>query len=452
MIDAVTRIFRIQELRRRILFTAGMLAILQIGAFISVPGVDPRAIKSMTAPTGVFSLIDLFSGGAFRRVSIFALGIMPYISASIILQLLTVVWPYLEEISKSGEEGRKKINQWTRYGTVLITAFQAFMFSFAVGSWRGADGQPIVPGGGGLSFGLMCVLAMTTGTVLIMWMGEQITERGIGNGISLIIFANIVARMPSVLASSVFYIQAGDPRFTPMKALATFVMFVLVIMGIIYIQFAERRIGLPGGRTFRGGRMYGGHQPRLDLKVNTAGVIPVIFASSILMLPLTFGQFSTRLEGSEGFSWVYASLTWMTNQLNPGTVVYTILNVVLIVFFCFFYTAIVFNPKTVAENLQKSGRAIPGISHGKKTEEFLEGVLRRITWVGAFFLASVAVFPDIVQRLMEIPYDIASFLGGTSLIIVVGVAIDTVRHIDNQLKIREYDRILKGRIGGRSGM
>ncbi|MFH1738651.1 MAG: preprotein translocase subunit SecY [bacterium] len=451
MIDAVVRIFRIAELRRRILFTLAMLAILQMGAFISVPGVDPRALKTVDVPGGVFSLIDLFSGGAFRRVSIFALGIMPYISASIILQLLTVVWPYLEEISKSGEEGRKKINQWTRYGTVLITAFQAFMFSIAVGTWTGAGGAPIVPDNG-IAFRLMCMLAMTTGTVLIMWMGEQITERGIGNGISLIIFANIVAQLPSVVAGSVYYIQTGDASFTPMKALATLVMFVLVIMGICYIQFAERRIGLPGGRTFRGGRMYAGHQPRLDLKVNTAGVIPVIFASSILMLPLTFNQFTGSLAGHETFGWIHSSLTWITNQLSPGAVLYTIISVVLIVFFCFFYTAIVFNPKNVAENLQKSGRAIPGISHGKKTEEFLEGVLRRITWVGAFFLAGVAVFPDIVQRQMEIPGSIASFLGGTSLIIIVGVAIDTVRQIDNQLKIREYDRILKGRIKGRSGM
>ncbi|HOE10108.1 MAG TPA: preprotein translocase subunit SecY [bacterium] len=451
MIDQVVRIFRVRELRKRILFTAAMLAILQIGAFISVPGVDPQAIKSVSAPGGMFSLIDLFSGGAFRRVSIFALGIMPYISASIILQLLTVVWPYLEEISKSGEEGRKKINQWTRYGTVLITAFQALMFSVAVGTWTGAGGAPIVPNNG-IGFRIMCMFAMTTGTVLIMWMGEQITERGIGNGISLIIFANIVARLPSTVAAGIFYIQSGSTSFTPMKALATLVMFILVVMGIVYIQFAERRIGLPGGRTFRGGRMYAGHQPRLDLKVNTAGVIPVIFASSILMLPLTFQQFTPPLEANPALAWIHTSLTWIVNILTPGTLTYTVIDVVLIVFFSFFYTAIVFNPKTVAENLQKSGRAIPGISHGKKTEEFLEGVLRRITWVGAFFLAAVAVFPDIVQRQMEIPGNIANFLGGTSLIIVVGVAIDTVRQIDNQLKIREYDRILKGRIHGRSGM
>ncbi len=451
MIDAVARIFRIHELRRRILFTAAMLAILQIGAFISVPGVDPTAIQSSAQPTGMFNLIDLFSGGAFRRVSIFALGIMPYISASIILQLLTVVWPYLEEISKSGEEGRKKINQWTRYGTVIITAFQAFMLSFAVGSWTGMGGQPVVPNAG-WGFRIMCMLSMTTGTVLIMWMGEQITERGIGNGISLIIFANIVARLPATLAQGVYLIGSGATSFTPMKALGTFVMFVLVVMGIIYIQFAERRIGLPGGKAFRGGRMYAAHQPRLDLKVNTAGVIPVIFASSILFLPATFQQFTNPLGDSQAFAWVHVGLTWLVDHLAPGTLVYTIIDVLLIVFFCFFYTAIVFNPKNVAESLQKSGRGIPGISHGKKTEEFLEGVLRRITWVGGIFLAGVAVFPDIVQRQMEIPRSIASFLGGTSLIIVVGVAIDTVRQIDNQLKIREYDRILKGRIGGRSGM
>ena len=232
MIDAVARIFRIHELRRRILFTAAMLAILQIGAFISVPGVDPTAIQSSAQPTGMFNLIDLFSGGAFRRVSIFALGIMPYISASIILQLLTVVWPYLEEISKSGEEGRKKINQWTRYGTVIITAFQAFMLSFAVGSWTGMGGQPVVPNAG-WGFRIMCMLSMTTGTVLIMWMGEQITERGIGNGISLIIFANIVARLPATLAQGVYLIGSGATSFTPMKALGTFVMFELVADSVI---------------------------------------------------------------------------------------------------------------------------------------------------------------------------------------------------------------------------
>ncbi len=455
MIDAIINIFRIPDLRKRVLFTFGILAVLQIGKFIPIPGINPSLISYGTSGQGntLFSLVDLFAGGAFQQCSIFALGIMPYISASIILQLLTVSSPYLEELSKKGEEGRKKINQYTRYLTVAITAFQAFMlaFSFENTEYWG----PIVYSPGWM-FRILTMISISTGTIIIMWMGELITERGIGNGISLIIFFNIVARVPDVTARAIELLRMEEQSFTPLKALATFVMGVIVVAGVCLIQYAQRRVPIKRGRMVRGGRMYGAQaNSYLPLRINTAGVIPVIFAAAILILPATFLQFLTPLAGSENIiaKGIYDSLDYVSNSLRPGGIIYTVIYVALIVFFCYFYTAITFNPKDVAENLQKYGSTIPGYSHGKRTEEYLTRILNRITLAGAIFLAAVAVFPDLMAVYMNIDSSITHLMGGTSIIIIVGVALDTVNQIENHLRVRNYEGFRKrGRIRGRSGM
>lgn len=453
MIDAILNIFRIPDLRKRVIFTLVVLALLQIGQYVPIPGIDPLELHSRvtTGSGGLFDLFDLFAGGALSNCSIFALGIMPYISASIILQLLTVTSPYLEELSKKGDEGRKKINQYTRYLTVAITAFQAFMLSFSLENPQNFGDIVYNPG---WSFRVMAMFSMTAGTMVIMWMGELITERGIGNGISLIIFVNIVSRIPMAITRAFALLSMGETTFTPIKALITFVVLVLVIAGVVIIQFGQRRVPIKRGRMVRGGRMYAGQSNSyLPLRINTAGVIPVIFAAAILMLPMTFLQFSTPLMNSANFGWVYNSLQWLSNQLSPGYLVYTIIYVGLIIFFCYFYTAITFNPKDVAENLQKYGSTIPGYSHGKRTEEYLTRILNRITLAGAIALAIIAVLPDIMSRYMQIPNDIAGLLGGTSIIIVVGVALDTVNQIENHLRVRNYDGFRKrGRVKSRSGM
>jgi len=452
MIDAVTNMFRIPDLRRRIVFTLGILAALQIGQYIPIPGVNPSLIRFGAQDSGLFNLVDLFAGGAFSQCSIFALGIMPYISASIILQLLTVTSPYLEELSKKGEEGRKKINQYTRYLTVAITAFQSFMISFSIEN-SAMWGANIVYSPG-WSFRILCTIAMTTGVMIIMWMGELITERGIGNGISLIIFANIVARIPDVTARAFELLRMEEPTFTPLKALATFIMLVIVIAGVVYIQYGQRRVPIKRGRMVRGGRMYGAQSNSyLPIRVNTAGVIPVIFAASILMVPATFLQFLTPLAYNETFGWLYDAFETISRYLEHGGVIYTLLYVALIIFFCYFYTAITFNPKDVAENLQKYGSTIPGYSHGKRTEEYLTRILNRITLAGGIFLALVAIIPDLLTVYLGIDRSITRLPGGTSIIIIVGVALDTVNQIENHLRVRNYEGFRRrGRIRSRSGM
>jgi len=450
MIEAVANIFRIPDLRKRVLFTLGILALLQIGKFVPIPGINPSLLPTGGGDAGgLFSLVDLFAGGALRKCSIFALGIMPYISASIILQLLTVSSPYLEELSKKGEEGRKKINQYTRYLTVAITAFQSFMISFSLEN-PAFMGDVVYQPGWGLR--LVCMFSMTAGTMVIMWMGELITERGIGNGISLIIFANIVAQVPEVVTQAIELIRLQE--LSPLKAMASFIILVIVIAGVVVIQYGQRRVPIKRGRMVRGGRMYGAQSNSyLPLRINTAGVIPVIFAAAILILPATFLQFMTPLANSAYFGWLYTGFEWLGGNLQPGMFVYTIIYVALIIFFCYFYTAITFNPKDVAENLQKYGSTIPGYSHGKRTEEYLTKILNRITLAGAIFLASVAVLPDIMSVYMRIPGGIAQMMGGTSIIIIVGVALDTINQIENHLRVRNYDGFRsKGRVKGRSGM
>jgi len=452
MIDAIANIFRIPDLKKRVLFTLAIIALLQIGHSVPIPGINPLQLaKTTKTGSDLFNLIDIFAGGAFLQCSVFALGIMPYISASIILQLLTVTSPYLEELSKKGEEGRKKITQYTRYGTVFITAFQSFLLSFSLENSQYWGNIVYHPGWG---FRIMCMMAMTAGTMIIMWMGELITERGIGNGISLIIFANIVARIPQAVSQAFVLLAMEEPSFTPLKALVTFAVLVVVIAGVVIIQYGQRRVPIKRGRMVRGGRMYGAQSNAyLPLRINTAGVIPVIFAAAILTLPSFFLNFATPLANSDTFKWVYNSFQWLHENLQPGMVVYSFIYVGLIIFFCYFYTAITFNPKDVAENLQKYGSTIPGYSHGKRTEEYLTRILNRITLAGAIFLAAIAVLPDVMQRYMQIPSTIAHLLGGTSIIIVVGVALDTVNQIENHLRVRNYDGFrARGKIRGRSGM
>lgn len=453
MIDAVLNIFRIPDLKKRVLFTLGILALIQVAKYIPIPGIDPSKISFGTGggANNLFNLIDLFAGGAFESCSIIALGIMPYISASIILQLLTVTSPYLEELSKKGEEGRKKINQYTRYLTVGITAFQAFMLSFSFENaqmWGDIVYQP------GIVFKILTVFSITTGTMILMWMGELITERGIGNGISLIIFINIVARVPDVSARAFELLRLEEPTFTPLKALATFIVLVAVVAGVVMIQYGQRRVPIKRGRMVRGGRMYGAQaNSYLPLRINTAGVIPVIFAAAILILPATILNFLTPLATSESLGFLYDWLEAFSTYLQPGHVVYTIIYVALIIFFCYFYTAITFNPKDVAENLQKYGSTIPGYSHGKRTEEYLTRILNRITLAGGIFLAAIAVLPDLMSVWLNIDQSITHMLGGTSIIIIVGVALDTVNQVENHLRVRNYDGFRRrGRIRGRSGM
>lgn len=433
MFRAFTNIFRIPDLRQRVLFTLGLLIVLQLGALITVPGVNSEALRSYMriSENTLFGMLDMFTGGAFKQLSFFALGVMPYITASIILQLLTVVWPYLEELAKKGEEGRKKINQYTRYSTVAITAFQSFMFSLQIKNAEPTEMGPIVPGSGAL-FVFLAVLSMTTGTVFIMWMGEQITERGIGNGISLIIFANIVARFPNAVSDAIKLLNANVGTFTPFRAITVVVLMLVVIAVIVVLNGAQRRITIKRGRQVVGRRVYGGNVSYLPIRINHAGVIPVIFASSILVLPKTVLQF-----------WDVDILRTLDAWMEPGKPLHTTIDFALIVFFCFFYTAITFNPKDVAENLQKYGITIPGYSHGRRTEEYIERILVRVTVVGAIMLGLISVFPNVLWQQWKLPYSIANFLGGTGLIIVVGVALDTVNQIENHLRVRNYETFRK---------
>lgn len=372
---------------------------------------------------------DMFSGGALSRVTIFALGIMPYISASIILQLLTVVIPAIGKLAKEGEEGRKKIIKYTRYGTVLISAVQSF--GIAVGLESMQQGAFIQHPG--WSFRLMTMITLTAGTAFIMWLGEQITERGIGNGISLIIFAGIVARLPNAILSTVRLMRAGE--LSLLFIIVLIVMMVAVVGAIIYIEKGERRIPVQYAKRVVGRKMYGGQSTHLPLKVNTSGVIPPIFASSIIMFPATVAGFIS-------IPWVQG----IARQLTPGSALYTILYISMIVFFSYFYTAIIFNPVDVADNLKKYGGYIPGIRPGKKTSDYLYRVLSRLTFVGAIYLSVVCVLPTFLIKEFNVPF----YFGGTSLLIVVGVALDTVSQIESHLLTRSYEGFLrKGRVRGR---
>ena len=418
---------KIPELKRRILMTLALLAVYRVGCFIPIPGVDADALSAFFARAKgtMLGLFDMFSGGALERMSVFALGIMPYISASIILQLLTVVVPALEKLKKEGEAGRKKITQYTRYGTVVLSVIQGFAIAAGLEAMSVSGSAPVVlsPGWG---FRILTVISLTAGTAFIMWLGEQITERGIGNGISLIIFAGIVTRLPSAVANTFRLISTGEMSI--FFALLILIVVVAVIGAIVYVERGQRRISVQYAKRVVGRRMYGGHSTHLPLKVNTAGVIPPIFASSIIMFPATIGGFVDA-------EWIRMVVSWM----SPGTPVYILLYVGFIFFFCYFYTAVTFNPVDVADNMKKSGGYIPGIRPGKRTADYIDSVLTRITFGGAVYVSVVCVMPTILIQQFNVPF----YFGGTALLIVVGVAIDTMGQIESHMLTRHYEGFMK---------
>jgi len=433
MIKKLQDIFSIPELKRRILFTLALLIVYRIGGHITTPGVNPVALKAFfqNQQGTIFALYDLFAGGNLRRATIFALGIMPYISASIILQLLQAVIPYFEKLAKEGEEGRKKITQYTRYGTVVLSVIQASGIAIFLESLN-LGGVPVVPHGG-LFFRLITVITMTAGTIFIMWLGEQISERGIGNGISLIIMVGIIARYPGNFANTWRALKVGT--LTPFRLVFLAIIMVLVIAAVILITQGQRRIPVQYAKRIVGKRVYGGRSNYIPLRVNTAGVIPIIFAQSIIMFPSTLAMFFK----TDFFMGVRAILA-------PGTWLYTSLYAIIIIFFTYFYTAIILNPVDLAENMQKYGGFIPGIRPGRRTSDYIDRILTRVTLPGAIFLAFIAILPDIMMRKGGLPF----YFGGTGLLIVVGVMLDTLQQIETHLLMRHYDGFMKkGRLRGR---
>ncbi|ATX78806.1 protein translocase subunit secY/sec61 alpha [Mariprofundus aestuarium] len=421
---------KIPELKSRILFTLGMLIVYRIGAHIPVPGIDAGVLAQFfsQAQGSLLGMFDMFSGGALSRLTIFALGIMPYISASIIIQLMTVVSPKLEQLKKEGEAGRRKITEYTRYFTLVLATFQAIGISIGLEQFSvGGQGVVIDPG---LPFRAMTVITLVTGTMFLMWLGEQITERGIGNGISLIIFAGIAAGLPSAIGGTLELARTGE--FTAFTVLALFAMTLAVTGLVVWFERAQRRIPIQYAKRQVGNRIYGGKSSFLPLKVNTAGVIPPIFASSLILLPATFAQFT---KGAEGFEW----LGDISAILSPGAWLYMALFTGLIVFFCFFYTAIVFNPKDTADNLKKNGGFIPGIRPGQKTAEYVDSVLTRITVVGAAYVSMVCLLPEWLIANLSVPF----YFGGTSLLIVVVVTMDTMGQIQSHLMSHQYEGLMK---------
>jgi preprotein translocase subunit SecY len=434
VIEGFQNAFRIPELKKRILFTLGLLAVYRVGAHIPTPGIDSQALAAFFQQTQgtLLGFFDMFSGGALSRLTIFALGIMPYISASIILELLTVVVPYLEKLKKEGEQGRKKITQYARYGTIVLSAVQGLGISLGLESMQSPTGALVVPDPG-WSFRLMTVLTLTAGTAFIMWLGEQITERGIGNGISLIIFAGIVARLPSAIVNTFRLMETGELNLLLMLFLLG--LMLAVVAAIVFMEAGHRKIPIQYAKRVVGRRMYGGQSTHLPLKLNTSGVIPPIFASSIISFPLTIATFTHH-------PW----LEWVSSALAPATPLYTLANVVMIFFFCYFYTAIIFNPMDVADNMKKYGGFIPGMRPGKRTAEYIDRTLTRLTFVGAIYLSFVVILPDYMIRYLNVPF----YFGGTGLLIVVGVAMDTMQQIESHLVMRHYESFLKkGRLRGR---
>jgi preprotein translocase subunit SecY len=453
MLQSLRNIWDIPDLRKRVLFTLGLLAVYRLGNHIPTPGINAAALIDFFEQNKAnwFGLVDMFSGGNLAKVTIFALGIMPYISSSIILQLLTVVWPYLEKLSKEGELGRRKITQYTRYGTVLLSIVQSLGIAVYLERMTLNESFRIVENPG-FAFKLMTVMTLTTGTAFIMWLGEQITERGIGNGMSLLIFAGIVVGFPGGMLDTLGKIRRGDLGL--LATLLLLVMMVMVVAAIVFVERGQRRITVQYAKRVVGRRMYGGQSTHLPLRVNTSGVIPVIFASSIIAFPQTIASF------------FQANNPWMqsvSEQLQWGMPLYNLLYVSFIIFFCYFYTAIVFNPDDVAENMRKYGGFVPGIRPGKRTAEYLDHILGRITFGGAIYLALIALLPEFLMagfKVAPIPVigpsldmflsennlgwiteglHLNFYFGGTSLLIIVGVAMDTVAQVEAQLIMRHYD-------------
>jgi len=421
---------KIPELKSRILFTLGMLVVFRIGAHIPVPGIDAVVLAELfnQVQGTMLGMFDMFSGGALSRLTIFALGIMPYISAAIIMQLMTVVSPKLEQLKKEGEAGRRKITEYTRYGTVFLALFQSVGIAIGLESFS-LNGQPVVIETG-WAFRLMTVLTLTSGTVFLMWLGEQITERGIGNGISLIIFGGIVAGLPSAIGGTLELARTGE--YQAFTVLFLFAMAIGVTAIVVWFERAQRRIPIQYAKRQVGNRLYGGKASFLPLKVNTAGVIPPIFASSLILLPATFAQMT---KNSEGFGW----LGDVSALLSPDSWLYLLLFSLLIIFFCFFYTAIVFNPKDTADNLKKNGGFIPGIRPGQKTAEYIDSVLTRLTVTGAAYVTLVCLLPQWLISELGVPF----YFGGTSLLIVVVVTMDTMGQIQSHLLSHQYEGLMK---------
>ncbi len=450
MLRALVNIFKVPELTRKVLFTLLIIVVYRIGTYVPTPGIDGHALNrffqsiSQTPGGALFGIMGMFSGGALQKATIFALGIMPYVSASIILQLLTVVFPALEKLAKEGEEGRKKIIQYTRYGTVVLAIIQTFFISLWLENPNAFQGTVIVPNPG-WGFRLMTVLTLTTGTAFIMWLGEQIDQYGIGNGMSIIITAGIVESIPTALWQTWTLVSPLDPsrqQLSYWKLALMLALFVFTVVSVVLIIQGQRKIPVQYAKQIRGHRMYGGQATYLPLKVNQAGVIPIIFAQSVVLFPATIAGFFPHT----GF------LQNTARFLHSGSIVYSVIYALFIIFFTFFYTAITFNPTEVAENLQKFGGFVPGIRPGRNTAEYLDYVMTRIAASGAVFLAIIALFPNLISspRILNIPFLVASFFGGTGLLIIVGVILDTMKTIESQLLMRHYEGFVrKGRLKAR---
>jgi len=423
MASGIANIGKVPELRRRLLITLGLLAVYRVGIFISIPGVDRNVMSQIMSRSGgtILGLFDMFSGGAVKQLSIFALGIMPYISSSIILQLLTVVSPTLAELRKEGEVGYRRINQYTRYLTVAISFVQSFGIAAYLESLNTSSTYGAVVTNPNWWFRIVLMISLTSGTAFLMWLGEQITERGIGNGISLIIFAGIVARLPDAIFQTMS--QSAIGQIQPLTLLFLVLIVIVVIGVIVFFERGQRRITIQYPRRMVGRKVYGGQSTHLPLKVNQAGVIPPIFASSILMFPNTLANF--KIPGMQA----------LQNYMVPSTWLYNLVYVLLIIFFCYFYTAVTFQPEDVADNLKKQGAFVPGIRPGKKTAEYINRVMSRITFGGALYVSAVCVLPSLLQSNLHVPF----YFGGTSLMIVVGVALDTVQQIEAHLITRHYE-------------
>ena len=440
MFEKLRNIFQVPELRRRILFTLGLFVIYRLGEHVPTPGVNAAALTAAfrSQANTLFGMYDMFVGQAFSKATIFALGIMPYISSSIILQLLGAVVPYFEKLRKEGEEGQKKITQITRYGTVFISVVQSFAYSvFLVGLGQ-SQGLTVVPDPGP-TFYFSTIITQTAGTILVMWLGEKITEFGIGNGISLIIFVNILGGLPNGVAAAIDSLRAGS--ITPLQAIMMTAILITIVAAVIIMTQATRKIPVQYAKRVVGRRQYGGQSTHIPLRVNTAGVIPIIFASSIMVLPATIAGFFANNPAAQ------AMMQWFA----PSSLLYVVIYAAIIIFFTYFYTAVVLNPNDLAENMRKYGGFIPGIRPGKKTAEYIDRVLTRITLPGAIFLAAIAVFPDVFfTKVLNVP---ALAFGGTSVLIVVGVALDTLQQVESHLLMRHYEGFVKrSRIRGRQRM
>jgi len=426
------------ELKKRLWFTLGALIVYRLGTYIPLPGIDPIILQDIFRQQagGILGMFNMFSGGALGRMTIFALNIMPYISAAIIMQLMTSISPTLNQLKKEGEQGRKKINQYTRYGTVLIAAAQAYGIAVGIEGMSGSQGSAVIDPGAFFRF--TTVITLVGGTIFLMWLGEQVTARGVGNGISLIIFAGIVAELPSALAATLELGRTG--ALSSLLIAVLLVGAILVIYGIVFVEQAQRRILIQYPKRQQGNKMYGGETSHLPLKINTSGVIPLIFASSLLLMPITIIQLSAG-SGPE-------FLTTITTFLGRGQPGYLLIFGVMIAFFAFFYTAVVFNPQETADNLKKYGGFIPGTRPGKNTAEYLDYVLTRLTVVGAIYLVAVALLPEMLISELSVPF----FFGGTSLLIVVSVTLDTVAQVQSHLLAHQYEGLIKkSKLRGRRG-